>query len=128
VNNLLTVDPSVPAGIGVRMVDVTSHQFAPNSSAIDGQQAGELNRTVASMGAFPDATLVVVGHGDDGGAGQLAEARASAVMAYLTAHGIDPGRLAARSVDAMSLPPLDDGVSAALGGRVELVYYGLLGR
>jgi len=127
VNNLLSVDPSVPAGIGVRMLDLTSDQFAPNSAAIDAQHAGELNQTVASMGAFADATLVVVGHSDDGSGGQLAEDRASAVTAYLTAHGIDAGRLAARSVDAMPLPALDDGTSAALGGRVELVYYGLLG-
>jgi len=129
VNNLLTVDPSVPADIGVRMLDFTSNAFGSGSSNVDAQQSVELNRTVSLMGGFPDATLVVVGHGD-GSANDpsgLASDRAKAVVAYLRSKGIDPSRLAYRSVDAMSLPPLDDATSSALTGRVELLLFGLLG-
>ena len=86
-------------------------------------------QTVSLMGGFPDASLVVVGHGDGTAdeAARLATDRAKAVASYLTSKGIDPSRLAYRSVDSIALPPLDDGTSAALRGRVELVLFGLLG-
>ena len=129
VNNLLTVDPSVPADIGLRMLDLTSDAFGPGSSNVDAQQSIELNQTAALMSGFPAASLVVVGHGD-GAANDpagLATDRAEAVVAYLNSKGIDPSRLAYRSVDTIGLPPLDDGTSTALNGRVELLLFGLLG-
>ena len=67
VQNLLTIDPSVPPGIGVRVVELTSARFEPNSAEVQGFHALELDRVVSIMNALPTVTALVIGHADQVG-------------------------------------------------------------
>jgi outer membrane protein OmpA-like peptidoglycan-associated protein len=129
--NLLAVDPTVPIGIGVRLVELTSAPFQPGSAVVQGAHALELDRAVALMNALPNITALVIGHADQVGTsgenGNLAAARATAVVNYLVSKGVSPSRLPSRAVNDTDVTALnDDAASAALNGRTEFVLYGLL--
>lgn len=132
VNNLLTIDPTVPIGIGVRVVELTSARFAPNSAEIEGLHALELDRIVSVMNALPNVTALIIGHADQIGSDaqnfKISAARAAAVVNYLVSKGVAPSRLSSRAVGDTDLLTLnDDAASLALNRRTEIVFYGLLG-
>jgi len=131
VNNLLTSDPTVPTGIGVRVVELTSARFPTGSSKISGAHAAELDRVVTVMNALPNVTALVIGHSDQVGNSasnfQLSADRAAAVVNYMVFNGISPERLSSRAVGDTDLLTLnDDAASLALNRRTEFVLYGLL--
>ena len=131
VNNLLTIDPTVPIGIGVRVVELTSARFEPNSAVVQGFHALELDRVVSAMNALPNTTALVIGHADQIGSDaqnfKISAERAAAVVDYMVSKGISPSRLSSRAVGDNDLLTLnDDAASLALNRRTEFVLYGLL--
>jgi outer membrane protein OmpA-like peptidoglycan-associated protein len=131
VANFLVVDPNVPRGIGVRVVELTSTRFPEGSAEILPPHAVELDRAVAIMNALPNLTALVIGHSDQRGDElvnfALSEQRADAVVAYLVGHGVAPSRLSSRAVGEEDLLTLNnDEAALALNRRTEFVFYGLL--
>jgi outer membrane protein OmpA-like peptidoglycan-associated protein len=131
VDNLLTINPDVPIGIGVRVVELTSVRFPPRSTEVLPAHARELDRAVAIMEALPNISALVIGHTDQVGDPlrnfAVSEQRADAVVNYMASQGIAPDRLASRAVGEEDLLTLDDdAVARALNRRTEFVFYGLL--
>jgi outer membrane protein OmpA-like peptidoglycan-associated protein len=131
VNNLLTIDPTVPMGIGVRVVELTSARFPTGSSKISPEHGQEIDRVVNVMNLLPNVTALVIGHSDQIGNSaanfKLSADRAAAVVDYMVFSGINPERLASRAVGDTDLLTLnDDAASLALNRRTEFVLYGLL--
>lgn len=129
--NFLTINPDVPIGVGVRVVETTSTRFPESSAEIFPPHAAELNRILAIMQALPNVTALVIGHADQrGGAAsnyELSAQRADAVVRYLSLQGIEPSRLSSRAVGEAELLTLnDDDLALALNRRTEVVFYGLL--
>ncbi len=129
--DLLTIDPAVPDGVGVRVVELTSSRFPEGSSEIAMAHAAELNRIAAVMSALPNVSVLVVGHADQIGSEAanfaLSEARAQAVVSYLVDTGVDPSRLSSRAVGESDLLSVDsDETSLALNRRTEFIVYGAL--
>jgi outer membrane protein OmpA-like peptidoglycan-associated protein len=131
VDNRLTVNPNVPVGLGLRVLELNSVRFAEESAEITPEHATQLDRLAAVMNATPNISVVVIGHADQRGSDTtnlaLGQQRADAVVAYLTSLGIDGSRLSARSVgEADLLSTGDDEASLALNRRTEFVIQGLL--
>jgi len=129
--NLLTIDPAIPEGVGVRIVELTSARFPPGSAEVAGAHAAELDRMAAVMEALSNTSLLVVGHadqiGDDERNQQLSEDRAAAVVDYLEDAGVQASRLASRAVGESDLLSLNsDTASLALNRRTEFILYGVL--
>ena len=121
----------VPAGIGVRVVELTSTRFPEGRADVVGEHAEELNRIATVMNALPKVTALVIGHadqrGDDAVNFEISRQRAEAVVLYLTEQGISPDRLASRAVGENDLLTLEENdVAYALNRRTEFVLYGLL--
>ena len=130
VDNRLTINPSVPVGVGVRVLELNSVRFAEGSAEITPEHAAQFDRVAAVMTAYPNITVVVVGHADQRGSDAtnlvLAQRRADAVVGYLASLGIDGSRLSARSVGEADLLTVDDDeASLALNRRTEFIIYGL---
>ena len=126
----LAIDPNVPVGVGVRLLDLNSALFPEASEEILPDHAGQLGRVVALMNAHPNVTAVIVGHADQRGSGEenllLSRRHAEAIVAFLVANGIDASRLSARAVGEGDLLSVDDDeASLALNRRSELILYGL---
>jgi hypothetical protein len=49
VANFLTIDPTVPSSMGVRIVELTSARFDPGSAVVAGAHAKELDWITATM-------------------------------------------------------------------------------
>ena len=131
VDNRLTINPNVPPGVGVRVLELNSVRFGEGSSEISPEHALQFDRVAAIMNAFPNVSVEVVGHadqrGDDATNLVLGQRRADAVVAYLTSLGIDVSRLSARSVGEADLITVDDDeASLALNRRTEFIIYGVL--
>lgn len=129
--NMLTIDPNVPIGVGVRVVELTSSRFPEGSAEVVGEHAAELDRVAVVMNAFPNVTLMVVGHADQRGSAdsnyRLSELRAQAVVTYLVSKGVASSRMASRAVGESDLLSLDDDDTAlALNRRTEFIFYGIL--
>lgn len=129
--NLLTVNPAVPAGVGVRVLELESPRFPEGSAEILPEHARQLDRVAALMAALPHTTVEVVGHADQRGdeATNLAisQQRAEAVVEHLVSRGIDASRLSSRAVGEADLLSLDDDIaSLALNRRTEFIIYGAL--
>jgi len=129
--NFLTINPDVPIGVGVRVVELTSVRFPESSALVLPAHGAELNRAVAIMNALPKVTALVIGHADQRGDPEanyaLSEQRADSVVDYMVGQGVAPSRLSSRAVGANDLLTLnDDAVSLALNRRTEFVFYGLL--
>jgi OmpA-OmpF porin, OOP family len=129
--NFLTVNPDVPIGVGVRVVELTSARFPEGSAEILPAHGAELNRILAIMQALPNVTALIIGHadqrGDEGANYQLSAQRADAVVRYLALQGMEPSRLSSRAVGEAELLTLNsDDVALALNRRTEVIFYGLL--
>jgi outer membrane protein OmpA-like peptidoglycan-associated protein len=131
VDSRLTVNSSVPVGVGVRVLELNSVRFPEGSAEILPEHALQFDRVATIMNAFPNISVTVVGHADQRGDEAtnlvLAQRRADAVVAYLISRGIDGARLSARSVGEADLLTVDDDeASLALNRRTEFIIYGLL--
>ena len=131
VASFLTVDPSVPVGVGVRVIEMNSARFPEGSPAISVEHAAQLNRVVAIMTALPNITVKVIGHadqrGDDTANFELSTERARAAADYLASQGVDPFRLSSRGAGESDLLTLNnDEAALALNRRTEFVFSGLL--
>jgi OOP family OmpA-OmpF porin len=127
----VTINPAVPRGVGVRIVELTSARFPDGSAAMDPAHAAELDRVAAAMTALPNTTALVIGHADQRGSDVsnyvLSAERADAVVQYLASKGIVPTRLASRAVGESDLLSLNNDAAAfALNKRTEFVLFGLL--
>ena len=127
----LTINPTVPVGIGVRVVELTSARFDSASAVVQGAHAAELDRVVNVMKGLPQVTALVIGHADQRGSEaanqQISEQRAAAVVDYMKSQGIDGSRLSSRAVGSSDLITLNNDEQAlALNRRTEFVLYGLL--
>lgn len=105
--------------------------FTPNSADLTTDFLPILNLGVVLMKQNEKVTIDVVGHTDSDGSVHtnqtLAQGRCDAVIAYLTAAGIEPGRLTAQAKGQAE--PIADNASAEgrrLNRRVEFVIHGLL--
>ena len=130
VNNL-TINPAVPQGVGVRVLELTSTRFPEGSAEVMLAHAAELNRVVNVMNVLPKVSVLVIGHADQRGNDlqnfALSEARADAVVLYMASQGVDPSRMSSRAVGEADLLSInDDASSLALNRRTEFVLYGLL--
>ena len=130
-DNRLTINPSVPVGVGVRVLELNSVRFPEGSAEIVPEHALQLDRVAGIMTTLPNVTVVVVGHADQRGSDAtnlvLGQRRADAVVAYIASRGIEGSRLAARSVGEADLLTVDDDeASLALNRRTEFIIYGLL--
>ncbi len=130
VNNLV-INPAVPQGVGVRVLELTSTRFPEGSAEVLLPHAAELNRVVNVMGLLPKVSVLVIGHADQRGNDltnfAISEARADAVVNYMASQGVDPSRLSSRAVGEADLLSInDDAASLALNRRTEFVFYGLL--
>jgi len=106
-------------------------RFPEASADVLPAHALELDRAVAILNALPNVTVLVIGHGDQGGdpliSQDLSRRRANAVSNYFVFAGISPMRLSARAVgDADLLALGDDPAALELNRRTEFVFYGLL--
>ncbi len=131
VASFLTVEPTVPVGVGVRVIEMNSVRFAEGSPTVTLEHAEQLNRVAAVMAAFPDVTVEVIGHadqrGDETSNFQLSTARARAAADFLAAQGVDPSRLSSRGAGESDLLTLNnDETALALNRRTEFVFFGLL--
>ena len=129
--DLLTIDATVPIGVGVRVIELTSSRFPAGEATITLRHGAELLRMVAVMNALPTVSVLVVGHADQIGSDtanmELSEERAQAVVEFMVDQGIDPARLSARAVGESDLLSLaDDEAALALNRRTEFVVYGAL--
>ncbi len=129
--NLTNIDPRVPAGIGVRVIELTASRFPEGKDVVVPEHALELDRVVNIMNAFPNVTVLVIGHADQTGTvehnQELSERRAVAVVNYMEAHGIAADRLSSRAVGENDLLSVNsDAASLAMNRRTEFVFYGLL--
>ena len=131
VANFLTINPSVPRHIGVRVVEMTSVRFPRGAREVLPPHALELDRVVSIMNALPNVTALVIGHADQRGSEltnyEISEEHADAVVDYIAGHGIEPSRLSSRAVGETDLLTLNNEPAALeLNRRTEFVFYGLL--
>ena len=131
VEDFVVISPAVPRSVGVRVIELTSVRFPEASDDVLPAHALELDRAVAILNALPNVTVLVIGHGDQGGdpliSQDLSRRRANAVSNYFVFAGISPMRLSARAVgDADLLALGDDPAALELNRRTEFVFYGLL--
>ena len=131
VDSSWSVDPSVPASIGTRVIEMNSPRFEPGSSEVTPEHSEQLDRVANVMNLLPNVTVTVVGHADQVGDPArnyvLSEARAVSVVRYLVERGIDPSRLASRAVGEQDLLSEDESeASLALNRRTEFIFVGLL--
>lgn len=128
--NDVEINPDVPIGVGVRLVDVDPVAFGDDSSTIASAYFPVLDEAASLMRTLPRLTLTVVGHAGPAGAATsdfgLASDRAQAIVNYLAFVGVDPGRLAARAAGATDILASPESDSPAVNARVELLMYGLL--
>lgn len=129
--DLLSIDPTVPEGVGIRVVELNSSRFPAGSAEVLPPHAAELDRMATVMNALPNVTVLVIGHADQVGSEEnnfaISEQRAQAVVHYLVGQGIDASRLSSRAVGESDLLSVaDDETSLALNRRTEFIVYGAL--
>lgn len=127
----MVINPAVPISVGVRVIELDSVRFPEGSAEILPEHALGLDRIVNIMQAFPNTSVLVVGHadqrGDDTSSFAIADQRARAVANYLRYLGISPTRSSTRAaVESDLRADADDPLSLALDRRTEFVFYGIL--
>lgn len=127
----ITIDPTMPNTVGVRMIDLNAVGFPERTSDITNELAVDLDRILGILNLLDHLSVDVIGHADQRGTPgpnfSLSESRAQSVTRYLVDNGIAPERLTARAMGSESL--LTDDTSnegRALNRRVDFVLYGLL--
>jgi outer membrane protein OmpA-like peptidoglycan-associated protein len=110
-------------GQAFRMDEV---HFDVGRSTIKGESMAALDKVAVILNKFPHIRIEVQGHTDsDGDAGsnlRLSQERADAVRAYLTNHGVSPGRVAARGYgETQPIAPNTTAHGKALNRRVMLI-------
>jgi outer membrane protein OmpA-like peptidoglycan-associated protein len=108
-----------------RSVVLNNLFFDTNKYELEPRSRTELNRLIEFMRQYQDVQIEVSGHTDNVGTDaanlQLSERRAQAVVAYLTAHGVQAARLRAKGYGAArALGPNDSDASRRLNRRIEL--------
>lgn len=131
VASLLAVEPTVPLGVGVRVIEMNSARFPEGSATVSPEHAAQLDRVATIMTALPNITVEVIGHadqrGDDEANFTLSAARARAATDYVASQGVDPNRLSSRGAGESDLLTLNnDEAALALNRRTEFVFSGLL--
>lgn len=112
-------------GDTINLVVPGAISFATNSAQLAPDFYASLNQVAGSLKEYPDSTVQIVGHTDSTGAlaynQQLSVNRANAVVVYLDAQGIDPGRMHAVGMGP-SQPVADNGTveGRAKNRRVEI--------
>lgn len=100
--------------------------FATGSAALAGDSQAVLDQTAQALQAHPDWKMRVVGHTDSTGSSatndQLADQRANSVISYLSAHGVDKGRLSTEAKgDSQPVSTNSSDAGRAENRRVELI-------
>jgi outer membrane protein OmpA-like peptidoglycan-associated protein len=131
VQSQLKVNPSVPIGVGLRMLDLRSPAFPPAVADITPELAAYLDTVGEVLIGRPEVSVVIVGHADQRGTAEenlvLSLRRAQAVLEYLLGRGIEGTRLSARAVgEADLLSIADDEAALALNRRTEFIVHGVL--
>lgn len=129
--NELTISPSVPDSVAVRIVERNAIVFNEGSDAVHADHARQLDRFVEILNTFSHATVLITAHADQRNDAErnqsISEERARSVAAYLVAHGIDVGRVSA--VGAGESEPLilaETDEAHAVNRRVDFLFAGLL--
>ncbi len=127
----LIINPHIPVGVGVRVIELNSARFPSGSATVLAAHGLELARVATAMKALPNTSVVVVGHADQRGDTAanvvISGRRAHAVVDYLGSLGVETSRLSARAAGASDLLTVDDNAAAlALNRRTEFIFYGLL--
>ena len=109
--------------VGFNDADV---HFATGSATLAGDSQAVLDQTSQALQSNGDWKMRVVGHtdsvGSDSSNQQLAQQRATSVMAYLVAHGVDKGRLSVDAKgDSQPVAANDSDAGRAANRRVELI-------
>jgi len=91
----VVVEPVVETMVVTQMTDV---DFATDKDLLSAEATAQIQPMIDHLAAYPEATVVVIGHADSRGASaynqQLSEKRAEAVSNYLTSeHSIAPDRI-----------------------------------
>ena len=125
----LNVDPSAPA-VSLRLVDLTTPVFAHGSSAVEPGHALELDHIGSLLRSMPAVSVALIGHLDRDRTVQpfydLGDARAQAVVDYLSGAGVAPERLSMISRETVGTPGGEDSeLAVALLGRTEFIFSGL---
>ena len=131
VTSRVTIDPAVPANVGIRVIELESLRFPSGSAEIVAEHGAEFDRVAGVMNSLPNVTALVIAHADQLGPEdvnlRLSQERAEAVVAYLVGQGISIDRLSARGVGETDLLAEDIGEETlALNRRTEIVFYGVL--
>ena len=100
--------------------------FATGSATLAGDSQAVLNQTAQALKSNPDWRMQIVGHtdavGTDSANQQLAQQRASSVMSYLTAQGVDASRLSVEAKgDSQPVSTNSSDAGRAENRRVELI-------
>ncbi len=130
VASFITIDPTIPVNVAVRVIEMNSARFPEGSPTILPEHAAELDRVVAMMTALAHVNTLVIGHsdqrGDEATNFALSTDRARTVSDYIAAQGIDPFRLSSRGAGESDLLTLNnDRAALALNRRTEFVISGL---
>lgn len=131
VTSRVTIDPAVPANVGIRVIELESLRFPSGSAEIVPEHGAEFDRVASVMNSLPDVTVLVIGHADQLGPEdvnlKLSQERADAVVAHLAGQGVSADRLSAQGVGETDLLAEDIGEDTlALNRRTEFVFYGVL--
>lgn len=129
--SFITIDPTMPANVGVRVIEMNSIRFPEGTPAVSAEHALELDRVALMMTALPQVTTLVIGHADQRGDSdvnfKLSADRARAAADYIASQGVDPTRLSSRGAGESDLLTLNnDAAALALNRRTEFVVSGLL--
>ncbi|MGB3736705.1 MAG: OmpA family protein [Ilumatobacter sp.] len=131
VASFVTINPDVPIGVGVRMIEANSPQFDEGLPTISLEYIAQLDRIASLMSSLPTITVEVIGHTDqtvdDDSNLDLSTERARLAADYIESQGIDPARLSSRGAGSDDLLTLNnDEAALALNRRTEFVVSGLL--
>jgi OOP family OmpA-OmpF porin len=120
-----------PAAVAIELTSLVAGTdlFEPNTANLTAGGLALLDQAIDILEASPLTSLIIAGHTDDRGAEAdnlaLSQQQADAVVAYLVAGGIDPGRLTA--VGYGETLPIADNVTdegRAQNRRIEFVQEG----
>lgn len=100
--------------------------FATGRSDLEPGSVTSLDKLVVFLNEYPDRSAAIEGHTDDVGSAELNQTlslnRARSAMAYLTQHGIQPGRLSALGMgETMPVAGNDSAYGRQQNRRVEII-------